>query len=325
LVEQKQLKPFHASAVSEIIDQSSRIAEDNEKLSTHLSSIEDLIVESDYWAATNKKNIVNATDVKTAIAAQIHRADRSKHLYNENIQRGFIIIKTEGKAIGQVNCLSVRRVGNFSYGHPTRVTARVRYGANKFIDIQREIKLAGPLHAKAGLILSNFLASRFTTDTLFALSASISFEQVYCWTDGDSASVGELCALLSALAKVPLYQHLAITGSIDQYGKVQAVGGVNEKIEGFYDVCDNRKLTGKQGVIIPAVNIKNLMLKEEIVEAVKAKKFHIYAIKSIDQAISLLTGLNYGKRNKDGLFPQDSVYFHIEENLKKFAVRWKPW
>lgn len=311
-----ELRPLHSSAVAAIIDHSTRLAEDIDKLSTHIRDIEDLILEANYWAG-NKKNIV-AADVMRAIEAQIHRMDRTRELYYEDIYRDFIIIHTQGKTIGQVNCLSVRRVGNFSYGHPTRVTARVRLGHGTLMDIQREIKMAGPLHTKAGLIISSFLASRFNPDQLYSISASIAFEQLYCWTDGDSASVGELCALLSALAEVPILQNFAVTGSIDQYGEVQAIGGVNEKIEGFFDVCKSKGLNGKQGVLIPDVNRKNLMLREDIVEAVKAKKFTIYGITTIDEAVTLLTGKPTGVRNKDGLYAKNSVYARIENRLKLF-------
>lgn len=319
IVKQKKLRPFHISAVAAVIDYSSRLAEDVEKLSTHIRDIEDLLLESDYYAGVARKKMVKEAHIKQAIQAQIHRMDRTRQLYYEDILRNFIIIKTEGSAIGQANCLSVRRVGNFSYGHPTRVTARVRLGKGKLIDIQREIKMAGPIHSKAGLIIANFLASRFNQDLPFSLSVSLAFEQIYCWTDGDSASVGELCALLSALAEIPLLQSLAVSGSIDQYGEVQAIGGVNEKIEGFFDVCKARGLSGKQGVIIPAVNIKNLMLREDVVDAARLKKFFIYPIETIDDAISLLTGLPAGKREKRGNFPKDSVYFKIEERLKKYS------
>lgn len=319
IAKREKLRPFHASAVAEIIDYSSRLAEDVEKLSTYIGSIEEIIVESDYWAGLDNKKTVKAEDVKTAINAQIRRMDRAKELYHEDIDRNFIIIKTKGKAIGQINCLSVRRVGNFSYGHPTRVSARVRIGNGKFVDIQREIKMAGPMHSKAGLIISNFLVSRFNRDPSVSLSASLAFEQVYCWTDGDSASVGELCALLSSLAEVPLEQSLAITGSIDQYGEVQAIGGVNEKIEGFFDVCKAKGLTGQQGVIIPRVNIKNLMLREDIVEAAKHKQFAIYPIDTVDEAVELLTGMSPGKRNAQGEFTPNSFYALIEKKLKKYS------
>lgn len=318
IIAKNKLPPFHASAVAEIIDHSSRLAEDNQKLSTHISSIKDTMMEAHYWANKNNKKIVKAIDVKKALSSQIYRLDRSREVYHEDINRGFIIIKTDGKSMGQVNCLSVRRVGNLSYGHPTRVTARIRLGKGRFIDIQREIDLAGPMHTKAGLIISNFLASRYLHGQAVALSASISFEQIYCWTDGDSASVGELCALLSALAKVPIKQCLAITGSIDQYGRVQAIGGVNEKIEGFFDICAAKGLNGRQGVIIPAINEKNLMLREDVIAAAKAKKFFIYPIKNIDEAIFLLTGLSPGKKNKDGHFTPNSLNYKIEQNILNY-------
>lgn len=317
-IQASHLKPFLADAVAEIINYSTRLAEDNKKLSMQLQWIKDLILEADYWAGLQHKKMVNAKDVKKALQAKIYRMDRSKDNYYEDIYRNFIIVNTDGKAIGQVNCLSVRRVGNFSYGHPTRVTARVRLGKGKLVDIQREIKLAGPAHSKACLIIANFIGSHFNQDQLFAISASIAFEQIYCWTDGDSASVGELCALLSALAEIPIYQHLAVTGSIDQYGEVQAIGGVNEKIEGFYDVCKEKGFNGKQGVLIPKVNIQNLMLRDDVVKAVKEKQFFIYAIETIDDAVLLLMGETAGKRNVHGNFLKDSLYYKIEERLKKF-------
>lgn len=321
IIKRHKLHAFQASAVAAIIDYSTRLADDAEKLSAHIRSIEDLVLESDYWAKKSKKKLITAADVKCAIAAQAHRMDRSRELYYEDIKRNFIIINSTGKSVGQVNCLSVRRVGDFLYGHPTRVTAIVRLGKGKFIDIQREIKMAGPMHSKAGLIISNFLVSKFNQYQPIALLASIAFEQIYCWTDGDSASVGELCALLSALSEVPIYQHLAITGSIDQYGKVQAIGGVNEKIEGFFDVCKSKGLAKNQGVIIPAINIKNLMLREDIVDAVKEKKFHIYPIETLDDAIALLMGYEAGNRNNKGEFPKNSIYRLIEERLKKYTIK----
>lgn len=318
IADREKLKHFDASAVGAIIDHGSQLADDREKLSTHIRDIEDLLLESNYWASVANKETITHIEVKKAINAKIRRLDRSRELYYEDILRDFIIIKTTGKSIGQVNCLSVRRVGNFSYGHPTRVTARVRAGRGELIDIQREIKLAGPMHSKAGLIISNYLASKFNEDHLYSLSASISFEQIYCWTDGDSASVGELCALLSAISDVPIIQSLAITGSIDQYGQVQAIGGVNEKIEGFFDICKVNQFRGKPGVIIPKVNIKNLMLRDDIVKAAKDKKFFIYPIETVDEAISLLTGIEVADKNKSGKYPAQSLYDKIEKKLAEF-------
>lgn len=310
IIQRKQLLPFDASAVAAIINHSSRMTEDVEKLSTYFSELEDAVVESSYWANAANKKMVTAELVQNALDTRVDRMDRAQLLYYESIDRDFIVIRTSGNYVGQANCLSVRRVGNYAYGHPTRVTARVRAGKGMLVDIQREIDMAGPLHNKAGLIISNFLASRFSSDTPLALHASIAFEQLYCWTDGDSASVGELCALLSALADAPILHSLAVTGSIDQYGMVQAVGGVNEKIEGFFDVCVRRGLSGNQGVLIPAINVKNLMLKKDVQIAASKGQFHIYAIEDIDQAIELLTG----ERAK-------AVYLRVAERLSSFKKK----
>jgi predicted ATP-dependent protease len=314
----EKLRPLLANAVAEIIDHSTRIAEDTEKLSTHIRVINDLILEADYWASIDKKKKIEINHVKQAIHAQIYRQDRTREVYYEAINRNFLLINTHDKLIGQLNCLSVVKVGNFSFGHPTRVTAKVSVGKGKVIDIQREIDMAGPIHTKAGLTIENYLSSRYSRDFLFSLAASISFEQIYGMMEGDSASVVELCALLSALAEVPLNQALAVTGSIDQYGKVQVIGGVNEKIEGYFDVCKLKGLNGKQGVIIPAMNVKNLMLREDIVKACKDGFFAIYTMETVDQALSLLTGLSAGERDKSGKFPKDSVNFKVEKRLREF-------
>jgi lon-related putative ATP-dependent protease len=318
IIKKENLKPFHASAIAVIIDHSSRLAEDKEKLSTHIRHIYDIMLEADYWASLENKKIIEDTDIKRAIFAKIHRMDRTRELYYEDIMRDFILIHTEGETVAQVNCLSVVKVGKFSYGHPTRLTATIRGGKERIIDIQREIKMAGPIHSKATLILANFLASRYHQAQSFPLIASLSFEQIYGRIDGDSASVAELCALLSAIAELPIKQSLAVTGSIDQHGEVQAIGGVNEKIEGFFDICKARGLTGEQGVLIPAVNINNLMLREDIVEAAKEKQFIIYAIETVDQAISLLTGLPAGNRQKNGKFPKNTVNAKVETKLQEF-------
>lgn len=319
LIDRNGLRPFNKSAVAVIIDYSSRLAEDIEKLSTHLRRIDDLIQESDYWASTSKKKVVDAEDVKNAIRSQIYRLDRARELYYEDIIRNFILINTEDTAIGQINCLSVVRVGTFYYGHPTRVTTTIRIGRGKFIDIQREIKLAGPIHSKAGLILSSYLANCFSKNRLFSITITISFEQIYGMVDGDSASVAELCALLSALAEVPLKQSFAITGSINQEGEVQAIGSVNEKIEGYFDICKARGLTGGQGVIIPKANMKNLMLREDVIEAAKAKKFFIYPIETINDAMTILTGISAGERDENGTFPEASINYKVEAQLNKFS------
>ena len=314
------LRPLLADAVAAIIDQSTRLAQDVKKISTHVRYVSDLITEADYWAGLSNKEFIDESDIKKSISAQVHRIDRTRELYFEEINRNFIVINTSTDVVGQANCLSVVQVGKFSYGHPTRITAKVRMGKGKLIDIQREIDMSGPIHNKASLIISNFLASRYNTQKPYSLIASISFEQIYGMMEGDSASVAEVCALMSAIADVPLKQYLAITGSMDQHGVVQAVGGLNDKIEGFYDICKKRGLNGKQGVIIPAINVNNLMLREDIVAATKARKFSVYLIETIDDAISLLTDLTVGKRNKQGHFPEHSINFKIESRLNEFSI-----
>ncbi len=318
IVRKEKVKPFHASAVAAIIDYSSRVAEDKEKLSTHIRTIRDLILESNYFAETKKRKNVNAKDVKDAIKAQIYRLDRSKETYYEDILRNFILIDTKDKRVGQINCLSYVSIGNYSFGHPSRLTARVRQGRGNLIDIQREIKLAGPWHSKAMLTITNFLASHYSPNQKYSLTASLSFEQVYSKLDGDSASVAEICVLLSAIAEIPIKQNIAITGSVNQHGDVQAIGGVNDKIEGFFEICKAKGLNGKQGVIIPRVNVKNLMLKEEVVEAAKQKKFFIYPIDTVEEAIHILTDMPAGMRNKQGKFPLNTVNHLVEVRLENF-------
>ncbi len=299
IAHKENLKPLNAEAVAEIIDYSSRLAHDNQKLSAHIRSIYDLVIESNYFANKATRKIIQVKDVKGAIKAQTYRLDRVRELYYEEIERHFVHINTHGKTIGQINCLSVLKIGRFSFGNPLRVTATARLGKTKMVDIQREIDMAGPIHSKAGLTIINFLGNRYGKNNLFSLHASISFEQVYGAVEGDSASVGEVCALLSVLAEMPINQCLAVTGSLDQYGNVQTVGAVNEKIEGFFDICLLRGLNGKQGVIIPAININNLMLKEEVVKAAKANQFFIYPIKTIDDAIQLLMINDQNNKIKD--------------------------
>jgi lon-related putative ATP-dependent protease len=319
ITKKENLRPFLASAVARVIDYSTRIAQDIKKLSTHVRSINDLILEADYWASLSNKRFVEAADVKRAIDAKIHRLDRTREIYYEDIFRDFIFIKTAGKLIGQINCLSVVKVGRFSFGHPTRMTAKVRMGKAQIIDIQREINMAGPIMSKGSLIISHFIASRYNTNHTFSLSASLAFEQIYGEMDGDSASIAEICVLMSALAEIPLKQNFAVTGSADQYGDVQAIGGVNEKIEGFFDICKGRGLTGDQAVLIPTVNAKNLMLREDVVQAAKDHQFSIYLFNNVDEAIALLTDIPAGKLGADGNYPPDSVNDKVAKRLLMFS------
>jgi lon-related putative ATP-dependent protease len=321
LARREGLCPFERGAVARVIEHSARLAGDAEKLSIHLLSMCDLLREADYWANVAGNGAVTADDVQRAVDAQIHRADRLQKLVQDQIQRGTILIDTTGERVGQVNGLSVIELGNFAFGRPSRITARVRMGSGKVVDIEREVELGGPIHSKGVLILSGFLSARYAAERPLSLSASMVFEQSYSGVEGDSASMAELCALLSALAEVPIKQSWALTGSVSQYGEAQPIGGVNEKIEGFFDVCKARGLTGEQGVIIPASNVQHLMLRHDVVEAVKASQFHIYPIPTVDEAMELMTGIPAGERNEEGNFPEGSVNQRVEARLIKLAEK----
>jgi lon-related putative ATP-dependent protease len=317
----EELRAFDREAVARIIEQSARVAGDAQKLSAHMLSIADLLREADYWADVSGNDVVTAGDVQRAIDAQIRRADRVRERVQEQIERGMIMIDTDGERVGQINGLSVISLGNFAFGQPNRITARVRLGKGKVVDIEREVELGGPIHSKGVLILSSFLGARYATEHPLSLSASLVFEQSYGSVEGDSASMAELCALLSALAGVPVRQSLAMTGSVNQHGEAQPIGGVNEKIEGFFDVCRLRGLTGEQGVIIPAPNVEHLMLRQDVVEAAAAGQFHIYPMQTVDQAMELLTGIPAGERDGEGSFPEGSINQRIEARLIELAER----
>jgi lon-related putative ATP-dependent protease len=315
MVRQENLRPLDRQAVARVIEQSARLAGDAERLSTHVRSIADLLREADYWAGQARHQLVTAADVQRAIDAQIYRSDRVRERIQEEIQRGTILIDTQGAKVGQVNGLSVITLGQLAFGRPSRITARVRLGRGEVVDIEREVALGGPIHSKGVLILSSYLGARYALDRPLSLSASLVFEQSYSGVEGDSASSAELYALLSALAELPIKQGLAVTGSVNQYGQVQAIGGVNEKIEGFYDICRAQGFTGAQGVLIPASNVKHLMLRHDIVDAVAAEQFHVYPVETIDQGIELLTGAPAGERNDAGEFPPASVNQLVEARL----------
>jgi lon-related putative ATP-dependent protease len=320
-VRQEGLRPFDRQAMARVIEQSARLAGDAERLSTHVRSITDLLREADYWAGEAQHRVVNATDVQRAIDAQIYRSDRLREHIQEEIQRGTILIDTQGAKVGQVNGLSVIALGQFAFGRPSRITARVRLGRGEVVDIEREVALGGPIHSKGVLILSAYLGARYAMDRPLSLSASLVFEQSYSGVEGDSASSAELYALLSALAELPIKQGLAVTGSVNQYGQVQAIGGVNEKIEGFFDICRAQGLTGDQGVLIPASNVKHLMLRHDIVAAVAGGQFHVYAVETIDQGIELLTGVPAGERDDRGEFPADSVNQRVDARLRTLSEK----
>ena len=319
IIRKEELRPLDRSAVARVIDRSARLVSDTGKLSTHMQSITDLLRESSYWAGENSADVVSAEHVQQAIDEQIHRADRIRQKTLESIERETLYISTEGEEVGQINGLSVLQLNTFSFGRPNRITARVSLGKGEIVDIERETALGGPLHSKGVLILSGFLSGRYAQDRPLSLQASLVFEQSYGGVDGDSASSAELYALLSAIAEVPIKQQFAVTGSVNQHGIVQPIGGVNEKIEGFFDVCKNRGLTGDQGVLIPASNVKHLMLRPDIVEATQNGDFHIYPIETIDEGIELLTGRPAGERDADGNYPEDSINYLVAERLDELA------
>jgi len=321
LIYNEKLQHFDRGAVARVIEHSARMVGDAEKLSTSMQGVTDLLRESDYWARQADGAIVTAQHVQRAIDAHIYRVDRLREQVQENIRRETVLIDTSGSVVGQINGLAVLQVGDFAFGRPNRITARVTFGKGQVLDIEREVELGGPLHSKGVLILAGFLRGRYATDNPLSLSASLVFEQSYGGVDGDSASSAELYALLSAIAEVGIKQSLAVTGSVNQRGQVQAIGGVNEKIEGFYDICVARGLTGEQGVLIPTSNVKHLMLRQDVVDAVERGEFHVYAVETIDQGIELLTGIPAGEQDADGVYPEGSLNALVANRLKAMAEK----
>lgn len=318
LARRNQLRPLDKEAVIRVVEHAARLVEDSEKLSTHLRSLDDLLKEADHWAAQVQRAIITRDDVQAAIDHQIRRADRLRERVYENIRRGTIFIDTEGAVVGQVNGLSVISLGDFSFGQPSRITATTRLGSGKILDIERESELGGAIHSKGVMILSGFLAHRYAKTRPFSVTASLVFEQSYGQVEGDSASLAELSAILSSLADLPIRQSLAVTGSVNQNGQVQPIGGVNEKIEGFFDICASIGLSGKQGVIIPRANVKHLMLRQDVVKAAESGKFHVYAVDTVDQALELLMDKPAGERDVTGAFPPDSINGRIEQRLREW-------
>jgi predicted ATP-dependent protease len=283
--------------------------------------VRDLISEADFWAGETGHAVVTREDVQKAIDSQIYRADRVRERVYEEIQRNTIIIDTSGAATGQINGLSVLQAGNFAFGQPSRITARVRLGEGEVVNIEREVELSGPTHSKGVLILAGFLGGRYAAERPLSLTASLVFEQSYGGVDGDSASSAELYALLSAISDVPVSQSLAVTGSVNQYGHVQAIGGANEKIEGFFDICQGRGLTGEQGVLIPASNVRHLMLRSDVVQAVANGQFHVYPVQTVDEGIELLTGVPAGERDAEGKYPAGSINGRVQARLDYLAQK----
>ncbi|HWI81141.1 Lon protease family protein [Ramlibacter sp.] len=314
------LRPLDRGAVARLVEQAARLAEDAGKLSTSTRGLDELLHEADLMAARASRAVVSRDDVIQALAARIRRADRLRDTLHEAVLADTLVIATGGAQLGQVNGLAVHELGGFRFGHPVRITATARVGDGDLVDIERESALGQPIHSKGVLILAAFLRSRYAGEVPFSLSASLVFEQSYGPVEGDSASLAELCALLSVLAGLPVRQSLAVTGSVDQAGAVQAIGGVNEKIEGFFDVCRGRGLTGEQGVLIPHANIRHLMLREDVVDAASRGLFHVHAVGHVDEAIELLTGRAAGERDSTGRVPAGSVTQLVTARLAQLSL-----
>ncbi len=319
LCHKEKLKHLDAAAAAKLLEHASRLSEDQKKFSTNFGRLTDLIRESNFWAKQSKNAHITAAHVKKALEEKVYRSNLIQEKLQEMTLRGSLLIDTEGETIGQVNGLSVLQLGDYEFGKPSRITASVAPGRGGILDIEREVQLGGPIHSKGVMILSGYLAQKYAQDKPLALAARLVFEQSYEGVEGDSASSTELYAILSALSGLPIKQGIAVTGSVNQQGEVQAIGGVNEKIEGHFELCRAKGLNGNQGAMIPQSNVENLMLKDEVLQAVKTKKFRIWGVKTIEEGIEVLTGVAAGKRGKDGKYPEGTVNFLVEKRLKEFG------
>lgn len=310
---------FDRTGVAKVVEYSSRLVEDQTKLSTRFNDIVEILCESCAWAEIEGSTLVSAQHVKKAISEKIYRSNKYDKKILESLENGTIILDTEGEVVGQINGLTILDTGDYSFGKPSRITANTFMGESGIVNIEREVEMSGTSHSKGVLILSGYIGQKFAQEIPLTLTASLCFEQLYGGVDGDSASSAELYAVLSSLAEVPIKQYIAVTGSVNQKGEIQPIGGATQKIEGFFELCKIRGLDGKHGVIIPYQNIKNLVLNDEVVEAVKEKKFNIYAVKTIDEGIEILTGMKAGQKRKDGTYPPGTINYLVYEKLKKYA------
>lgn len=320
---EEDLKHFDPSGVAKVIERSARMVSDQNKLATKFGEIVDLVRECNYWAGQNGNHLITAEDVQKAIEEKVYRSNRIEERIQEMIEDETILIDTDGKVSGQVNGISVLMLGDYAFGKPSRITTRTHVGNAGVVNIERETELGGRIHNKGVMILTGYLGGKYANDVPLALSAHITFEQSYSEVEGDSASSAELYALLSSLSGHEIRQDLAVTGSVNQRGQIQAIGGVNEKIEGFFDVCKIKGLTGEQGVLIPQSNVKNLMLREEVIEAVEAGKFHIYPVSNVDEGIEFLTGVEAGERKPDGTYPEGTLNWAVQNKLNRLADKIK--
>ncbi len=312
---------FNRAGVSKVVEYSSRLVEDQFKLSTRFNDIVEILCESCAWAEIEGSSLVDAGHVKKAVKEKIYRSNKYDKKLLESLQDGTIMIDTVGEVVGQINGLSIIDVGDYSFGKPSRITANTYIGESGIVNIEREIEMSGTSHSKGVMILSGYIGQKYAQEIPLSLSASLCFEQLYGGVDGDSASSAELYAILSSLAEIPIKQSIAVTGSVNQKGEIQPIGGATSKIEGFFELCKVRGLTGTQGVIIPHQNVKNLVLNDEVIDAVKSKNFNIYPVKTIDEGIEILTGVKYGEKRKDGTFAPGTINHLVYEKLRKYAQR----
>lgn len=316
---EENLNHFNPEAVATLMEHGSRFTDHKEKLTAKFSDLLNVIREASYWSNKDNSNIVKTKHINRAINEKIYRSNMVEEKIQEMIDKNTLLIDTKGKKIGQINGISILDLGDYRFGKPSRITARTYLGKGEVINIEREADLSGNIHSKGILTLKGYLGEKFAQDKPLALSASIAFEQIYQEIEGDSASSTELYCLLSSLAEVPLTQSIAVTGSVNQKGEIQPVGAINEKIEGFYKTCKIKGLTGEQAVIIPQQNVKHLMLKDEIIKAVKEGEFDIYAINTVEEGIEILSGLKAGEKNKEGKYPKDTIFHKVNQKLKKYS------
>jgi lon-related putative ATP-dependent protease len=314
---------FDRAAVEKIVEYGSRLSGHQHKLSTRFGEIANLIREANYWAGHEQREIVSADDVRKSLEERRYRANLVEEHFQEQIHEGTVFIDTTGVMVGQVNGLSIVDLGDYAFGQPSRVTARTYMGEEGLVNIEREVEMAGPIHNKGMMILTGYLGGRYAQNQPLSMSASLTFEQNYGGIEGDSASSTELYALLSSLSGIPIKQGIAVTGSVNQRGEVQPIGGVTEKVEGFFDICQDQGLSGEQGVIIPEANIKHLMLREDVVEAVAGGRFHIWAVSTVDEGIELLTGVPAGQKDENGEFPEGTVHHTVQSRLLALAEELK--
>lgn len=316
--EKEDCLPLDKSAMAKVVEYTSHLANDKEKLSTHFNEIGEIVSEASTWAKLSRKKVITSDYIDKALKKRIERVKKYDSQYSELIEENSLIIDTDGSKVGEINGLTVMTIGDYTFGKPAKITANTYMGKTGVVNVEREADMSGSTHSKGVLILRGYLGEKFAQDFPLSLTASLCFEQLYNGVDGDSASSTECYAILSSLSGMPINQSIAVTGSVNQKGHIQPIGGVNEKIEGFYNVCKKRGLNGEHGVMIPIQNVRNLHLPDEIIESVKDNKFHIYAVSSIDEGIEILTGVPAGKLNKDGKFPAGTINYLVYEKLKRY-------